>query len=162
VYPPDEPPSGGVPAGWIDFGGDLGQCKNYYDAASGKTIWAAFIDAGSSYKKIVLCVGGPTDWWSGNYHYVYNGPEGGGWHATVGATSCTGYTATIKNAPHQYSCNPNKDYWIMTDPTHYKWFAAHNQYYCITAPPAGWYWNGSAWVAEIVTPEPTPTATATA
>ena len=163
VYP-DEPPSE-VPAGWIDFGGTLGQCKNYYDTASGKTIWAAFIDAGSSYKKIVKCEGGPTDYWSGSYHYVYNGPEGGGWHATISGTTCTGYTATISGAPHMYSCNPNKDYWIPTDPTHYKWFEPDCRYYNISSPPSGWYWNGSAWAEVIVTPppdpDPTPTPTAT-
>ncbi len=92
VYP--EPPPTTVPAGWIDFNGDLGQCKNYYDAASGKTVWAAFIDAGSSYKKIVLCVGGPTDYWSGSYHYIYNGPEGSGWHATLSGATCTGVNTT--------------------------------------------------------------------
>jgi hypothetical protein len=158
---PDEPPDSGVPAGWIEFGGTLGQCKNYTDAASGKTIFAAFIDAGSSWKKIVLCVGGPTDYWSGNYRYVYNGPEGSGWHADVVGTTCTGYVQTVKNAPHRYSCNPNKDYWILAD-SNYKWFEDHDRYYHKDSPPEGWYWSGTAWVEEIVTPEPTPTATGSA
>jgi hypothetical protein len=159
VYP-DEPPTE-VPAGWIDFGGDLGQCKNYYDATTGTTVWAAFIDAGSSYKKIVKCEGGPTDYRSGDYRYIYNGPAGGGWHATLSGTTCTGFTATIDGAPQKYSCNPNKDYWILTDPAHYKWFAPCGQYYNISSPPDGWYWNGSPWAEVIVTPDPDPTPTAT-
>jgi hypothetical protein len=164
VYP-EEPPATGTPAGWIDFGGDLGQCKNYYDAATGTTVWAAFIDAGSSYKKIVLCEGGPTDYWSGNYHYVYNGPKGSGWHADVSGTTCTGYTTTIKGAPYQYSCNPNKEYWIFTN-SNFKFLAEKNYYYDITQSgtwPANWTWCGSAWVYTEPTtpPDPTPAPSVT-
>jgi len=153
VYPESPPTT--VPAGWIDFGGTLGECKNYYDVASGKTIFAAFIDAGESYKKIVKCEGGPTDYYSGSYHYVYNGPEGSGWHATISGTTCTGVLETIKGAPHRYSCNPNKDYWILADSVNYKWFDPECRYYNIATPPAGWYWTGTAW-AEVPPPDPTP------
>jgi hypothetical protein len=100
-----------VPAGWIDFGGTLGQCKNYYDVATGATVWAAFIDAGESYKKIVRCEGGPTDYWSGSYQYIYNGPAGGGWHATLSGTTCTGFENTVGNDVYQYSCKPGADLW---------------------------------------------------
>ncbi|MBN2176489.1 MAG: hypothetical protein JW722_02400 [Demequinaceae bacterium] len=96
-----------VPAGSIEFGGIIAPCKNYYDAATDSTVWAAFIDAGESWKKIVKCEGGPTDYWSGSYRYIYGGGAGGGWHATLSGATCTGFEWVNDGKVYQYICNPN-------------------------------------------------------
>lgn len=98
-----------VPDGWIEFGGILGECKSYHDVATDTYVWAAFIDAGTSWKKLVKCEGGPDEYWSGNYRYVYNGGAGSGWHASLSGTTCTGYTNTevVPGKVYQYTCNPN-------------------------------------------------------
>ena len=104
VYPEPEPP--GVPSGSIEFGGIVAECKWYHDAATNTDVWAAYIDAGESWKKIVKCDGGPTDYWAGSYRYIYNGPVGSGWHATLSSPTCTGFTKTEGRASTNTAATP--------------------------------------------------------
>ena len=96
------------PPGWIDFGGDLGQCKNYYDVAFGQD------DLGRVHRRRRELqedrpVRGRTDrLLVGELPLRLQRSDGGGWHATVGATTCTGYTATINGAPHSTAATPTR------------------------------------------------------
>lgn len=151
VYPPDEPTTT-VPAGWIEFAGGTGQCKNYLDAATGTTIFAAHIDVGD-WRKLVRCNdAGGGNYTAGKYQYIY---KYGVVKATLSGNTCTGVSDTYKGAPTQYSCVPGSD-WVLTNPN-FKYLAELYYHYDITQPgtwPANWTWSGTAWVYT----EPTPPA----
>ena len=144
---------------YFQFGNlEIYKCENWTDAATG----TAFVGAISNNpvsgsfngdwegKRIYCQIGKTYTYTVGDYTYMGTGTALAAWSNNV----CTGVSKTKLNAPHQYSCATFE--WIMTDPANYKWFAPHSKYYCITAPPEGYYWNGSEWVAIIVTPEPDP------
>lgn len=105
--------------------------------------------------------------------YVYMGSN-----ATWNGSSCTGATITKWNARMQASClqkdqvaATGKAYqwdkgqsiaWVLLD-TNKKWFDCTGRYEDPANPPAGYMWDGSAWVEDtpVVTPSPTSTAAPT-
>ena len=156
VYP--DVPTTEVPAGWIEFAGILGQCKTYSDVATGTTVFAAHIDAGD-WRKLVRCDdAGGGNYTAGSYRYIY---KYGDTRGTLSGTTCTGTVREVDGAPHQYSCNPKKSEWILTDSVNYKWFDPECRYYNIATPPAGWEWTGTSWAEVVPDPDPTPTPTPT-
>ncbi len=146
--------------GWFMFGnGAFYQTVKWTDAATGLQAWGNWSGTGKGWDQKAIFLSSSTDKEYDYYQYL-------GDQVTWSGTTCNGITKTKYNAPVKVSCMPHwmvdstgKEHfehggivYIVTD-ANYKWHPDRGQYENITAPPAGWTWNGSAWVTTS-TPSP--------
>jgi len=170
---------------------EIYKCETWKDAATGEYFQGAISNnpvSGSfngdwDHKRIFCTVGATaTRRFDSSADYMYMGSELSSWSGHV----CTGTTFDVWNAKQRISCLTTDELrakyrtwsanasggnspWtlnndrrkILVDQANFKWFTPCGQYYNISSPPSGWYWNGSKWAEVVVTPPPDPSPTTT-
>lgn len=144
--------------GYFGFGnGGFYPTITWMDAATGLTAtgnWSGSNPPGGWEKKAILVDPGST-WYR---EYVYMGSN-----ATWSGSTCTGKADVMAGTDWQASCLPEwkvaatgKTYkvsgglvWVLADQS-LRWHSALSIWADPAAPPAGWSWDGSAWIETSV------------
>ena len=141
-----------VADGYFMFGnGHVYKAIQWTDAATGLKAWGNWSGNKWGWENKAIQAQTGEKYYS---DYVYMGGN-----ASWSASTCTGKSITKWNAKMQASCMTEsqvaatgKSYqskdgiaWVLVD-TYKKWFDCTGQYEDPANPPAGYMWNGSAWV----------------